>query len=287
MSSRFAVERILIPVDFSAAGEATAQYMAGFARHLHAEVSLLHVVPIDQGWIDVPNCPYYVFQDPIATRTAAESALKRLEKFSQDFFPDSAAKIYVKNGAVSDCVVDCAKTISASLIAMPTSGTGRLRRFLIGSTTAKILHDSCLPLWTSPHVGELGVFRPYRHVICALDYRALSADLLAHAQNIASQFQARLSIVSALPTASTGSEWMQRASGEHLAAVQKLESETGVQAPIHVGLGNPGEIVAEVANTQDADLIVIGHGHLTRTLGHFRTHAYDIIGHAPVPVIVT
>ena len=34
---------------------------------------------------------------------------------------------------------------------MPTHGFGPLRRFLLGSVAAKVLHDAQCPVWTSVH----------------------------------------------------------------------------------------------------------------------------------------
>jgi hypothetical protein len=40
----------------------------------------------------------------------------------------------------------------ADLIMMPTYGMGSFRRHLIGSVTAKVLHDVACPVWTAAHV---------------------------------------------------------------------------------------------------------------------------------------
>ena len=42
-----------------------------------------------------------------------------------------------------------------SLIMMPSHGFGPFRRFMIGSTTAKVLHDAHIPVWTDAHVEGL------------------------------------------------------------------------------------------------------------------------------------
>jgi len=35
---------------------------------------------------------------------------------------------------------------------MPTHGLGGFRRFLLGSVTAKVLHDADCPVWTGVHL---------------------------------------------------------------------------------------------------------------------------------------
>ena len=39
----FQLEKILVPVDFSASGLIAANHVAALARHFHSEVTLLHV----------------------------------------------------------------------------------------------------------------------------------------------------------------------------------------------------------------------------------------------------
>ena len=41
---------------------------------------------------------------------------------------------------------------------MPTHGYGPFRRFILGSNTAKVLHDADCPVWTGVHVEEIPAF---------------------------------------------------------------------------------------------------------------------------------
>ena len=66
------------------------------------------------------------------------------------------------------------------LIMMPTHGYGPFRRFLLGSVTAKILHDATCPVWTSTHLetsvgtGKVGI----RKVLGAVDFGPRSSVVL-------------------------------------------------------------------------------------------------------------
>ena len=70
---------------------------------------------------------------------------------------------------------------------------------------------------------------------------------------------------------------------------ERLKAEIAsrnVRASVHVTEGSPGEVVRQVAEEiEEADLIVIGRGHLDDSVGYTRTHAYQIICNAPCPVI--
>ena len=50
----------------------------------------------------------------------------------------------VREGEVSEQIRRVCEDGEIDLIVMPTSGRGAYRRFLLGSNTAKVLHDSAL-----------------------------------------------------------------------------------------------------------------------------------------------
>ena len=57
------------------------------------------------------------------------------------------------------------------MIMMPATGLGRFRRVLLGSVTAKVLHDVSCPVWTSAHEPDPTLAAPgtYRTILCAVD----------------------------------------------------------------------------------------------------------------------
>ena len=54
---------------------------------------------------------------------------------------------------------------------MPTHGRGPFRRFVLGSVTAKVLHDAPCPVWTSAHLDENSTPMPSNlsNILCAVD----------------------------------------------------------------------------------------------------------------------
>jgi nucleotide-binding universal stress UspA family protein len=69
------------------------------------------------------------------------------------------------------------------------------------------------------------------------------------------------------------------------AEIEKLQVEAGTNFPLTIGETGVADALADAAQDCEADLIVIGRGKARKTLGRFRTHAYDIIRHAPCPVL--
>jgi nucleotide-binding universal stress UspA family protein len=170
---------------------------------------------------------------------------------------------------------------------MSTQGLGRARRFPIGSVTTKVLHDATCAVWTSRHPAELESFRPYRHILLAMDHQGWPTDLLTRAAEIAGFFRAQLSVVSALPADGlAGDEVVQKRYRDMAKDLEQRIASTNINACVHLREGRPGDVVAQVAEEiENADLIVTGRGHLDKPMGQMLTHAYEIIRNAPCPVV--
>jgi nucleotide-binding universal stress UspA family protein len=134
---------ILFPVDFSARCHAAAGFVLSMAQHFGSRVTLLNVIPaaifpVDFNYVD-----------------AETNASHRLEQFSRDEFPRMKAHCAVEIGDVAGEISAYGESSGADLIAMPSHGYGTFRRMLLGSITAKVLHDAKIPVWTAPHAPEL------------------------------------------------------------------------------------------------------------------------------------
>jgi nucleotide-binding universal stress UspA family protein len=280
---------ILFPTDFSKSSEAAISHVVGLAKSANAKVCLLSVVPSLEDWHG-PLEDY--FGQPTGSalvrlkaelKTMEMGRLKRLESVQKQHFGALESEISVRSGAVAESIIEYADEIKAELIMVPTRGLGVMRRFLIGSVASKILHDATCAVWTTPHPRELESFQAYRHILVAIDYRRLpAAELLSAAVPYAEYFHAQLSVVSVLPYCSEQAQPNKR---EMTEALKNQFAAARMKASVHLLEGNPGETVREIAEMEDADLIITGRGHLEEFMGHLRTHLYEIIWYAPCPVI--
>jgi hypothetical protein len=68
-------------------------------------------------------------------------------------------------------IVDAARRWGADLLMMPTHGRGTFRRLLLGSVTAKVLHDLECPVWTDVHSETAPPIEEIhcRRILCAVD----------------------------------------------------------------------------------------------------------------------
>jgi nucleotide-binding universal stress UspA family protein len=188
-------------------------------------------------------------------------------------------------------IVDFAHNNGVDLIMMPTHGYGRFRSLLLGSVTAKVLHDAQCAVWTAAHTETQRAPLVPKHVLCALDGTPAGVALLKSARALRESLGASVSLLHVVPPISDWvsleserelQEQVRRRAHDRIAA---FESEAGVEWPLRVAVGPIAATVVEEARQTGADLIVIGRGSLHSTLGRLRTHSYGIIQQSPCPVI--
>jgi nucleotide-binding universal stress UspA family protein len=284
---------ILFPTDFSKSSEAIIDHAVGLAKAAGVKVWILSVVPQLEEWHGVSERYFGPFSDSTVVglekhrKDSEAERLKILEHFQAKHFSSVESEVAVQSGGVAEVIIDFAQDKNVGLIMMPTHAVGRRRQYLIGSTTAKVLHDAPCAVWTSPHPRELNPFRPYRRIVLAIDYRSLSIPLLVRASEFAELFGASLSVFSAIPSASeAGHPLVQKLKKELASALENQLADCKVKASICLLEGNPGDVICEVAeDIERADLLITGRGRLDEAAGHVHSHNYEIIWNAPCPVM--
>ncbi len=132
-------------------------------------------------------------------------AEQELATFASQEFADMPVTRMVEEGDPGACITNLSHAWNADLIMMPTHGRGALSRKLLGSVTARALHDCECPVWTDAHL-EAGQdsARPPAHtepktILCAIELTPESASLLNYAKEIALEGGASVHIVHAVP----------------------------------------------------------------------------------------
>ncbi len=280
--------RILAPVAFSTRCEGAVQYAEALACHFHSELVLFHVVPpIPTYW-----CPDAVVVSPEVTDEAIEQSKAELDRFLGDGLKGINVKRVVEEGDPAQQIVDYAHNEKCDLIVMPTHGYGPFRRFLLGSVTAKVLHDAGCPVWTGPHMEEAPAYGKisFRRVLCAVDLGPHSRTVLEWAAGFAHEYGADLDIVHVIPmsTVSVGGfyfdpEWRTHVVNEAHDRIEYLREGLGTKGEVRVETGEVAHAVRTAADESHASLVVIGRGH-AGVLGRLRANAYAIIRESPWPV---
>jgi nucleotide-binding universal stress UspA family protein len=282
--------KLLLPVDFSERSIGAARYARALALHFHSEVLLVHALPplySDIGGMEVTGS---MLVDVYRTRAAG--AEKELGIFATNHLAGVQVRRLVLNGDPAAQIVELAHSEGAGVIVMPTHGYGPFRRFILGSNTAKVLHDADCPVWTGVHLetppGEAPV--PLRRILCAIDLGPHSARTLGWAAWLSREFQAALTIVHAVTAHAESLDEPDRSwrAGIREAAeeeLRKLQRDAGTDAPVQLEAGEAAKVICGAAERLAADVLVIGRGSAAGTFGRLRTNAYAIIRQSPCPVV--
>jgi len=279
---------ILFPVDFSSRCRSVRPFVKSMAERFHSKLTLMHVVQIPPGWYGGIDGGYQVTLD---IPSMEESARDELENFfeSSPIVPDKVVQL----GDPAFEITTFAEQNQVDLIMMPTHGYGRFRNLLLGSVTAKVLHDAKCFVWTATHTDspDLAKHSQCKNIMGAVDLTPVSAVLIRHYSELAHDFNAKLRLVHAVPGASSDIPYGQERdfqafllqSARQEAA--KLQAEAGTDFELCMEAGSVPDVVRAAAEHHDADLILIGRNTLQGRLGQLRTNAYAIIRDAPCPVL--
>jgi nucleotide-binding universal stress UspA family protein len=282
----------LLPVDFSGRCLGMTHYARALAEKYTAELILLHVIN-----------PVFVTPElggaPPATVAVPQWLIteknKALEEFAQAELAGLPVRRLVYEGIPEMQVVEVAKSEDVQLVVMPTHGYGVVRRFLIGSVTAKVLDDLPLAVLTGVHMEKHAhdTKEEFAAIACAIDLKGgdLKADssvTLLSAAKLASDFAAKLAVIHVAPPNSPGLQPQL----EEFVTAQLAKSNLGFAPGRIVSAVESGDIAETIcgfAERVGADLLVIGRDHSEETggkaTGRLRSHTYSIIRQASCPVL--
>ncbi len=287
----FALKTILAPVDFSERSVGAARYVEALVEHFDAKSVLLHVLPPPHYELSSMEVCGSVINELFATRT--RQVREELAAFLQREIPQLDPERVLLEGDPAQKIVELAHERRMDLIVVSTHGYGPFRRFILGSVTAKILHDADCPVWTGVHLEEAPeVARiDFRTVVAAVDLGPQSQKTVDWAAAFAASYRARLVTVNAMPCIEArageypGRDWKQRLAAECKEKMEELIRGQPCQAEVWAECGDPPEVVCNAARRMKADLLVIGRGSAAGVFGRLRANAYSIIRMSPCPVV--
>jgi nucleotide-binding universal stress UspA family protein len=257
----FRLERILFPVDFSDRAQRAVVHARALAKTFGAELILLHVV------------------QPLSYNThLSEGPGGYWETFGKELMDlDVHVSRHTEHGGdVASKIIEVSKASHADLILMPTHGLGVYRRLILGSNTAKVLHDAQCPVWTDvhhqhgPHSQNVRI----KHVACAINLEPSSNSVLLWAADFARKNQARLTLLHVASDPDKARPELER-----------LALDAGVVAETRIEAGEPGKVVPHMAGELAADTLVAGRPIGSPGWGRLELTTYSIIRQSPCPVI--
>ena len=276
---------ILFPVDFSERCEGAAPFVEDMARRNGAKVTLLSTAN-----------PYYpaVMEAPLID---PQELLQELKATLDAAFPNAFSGMEVNRVALlgdpAQEITNWARAHRVDLIMMPSHGYGPFRQLLLGSVTAKVLHDALCPVWTTAHTGTAPDRQhlALKKILCAVDNSADSVNVMRFAAAVAKDVGATLRLVNVVPGIEAWPERQMDVEFEEQLRenakqrVEELQKTAKIDVPYCVAVGPVADSVAEEAERHGVDLLVIGRGAIHETLGRLRTHSYGLIRLSPCPVL--
>ncbi|NNM33328.1 MAG: universal stress protein [Gemmatimonadetes bacterium] len=280
--------RILMGIDFSAAGVAAADWVARWLAP-QAPLALAFVV-------DVPASPGFTSEvdegHSVIEKTAEEEAIRALTPLVQEFGPDRA-EVLVGKGSPGDRLLRLASQWNADLIGVGPHGHNPGLSGFFGSTASRLIRQSPLPVLV---VREPTSSTPSR-ILVALDDGPVGPDVAQWGKRVASLNESlRIglyvyeTLVEGLPgaVAPTADPGLPVAveTAAHDWLGEMLEADGAGEHRTLVSSGRAGSEICRAAEAEEAHLIVMGTHGAPFAGGTFGSVARYVIGHAPCPVLV-
>jgi nucleotide-binding universal stress UspA family protein len=280
-------ERILVPVDGSELSARAVPWADQLAGALHAEVELLHVLPLDphleslEAEVELnrrfmPTRPEEAaierrFSEELEAATNA--AREALEPMRATLRQAIGVETAVQRGDPEEMIVAHAAQKNARLIVMATHAREGLARTILGSVAGAVLQRSGVPvllinprLQATPHVP--------RRILVPLDGSPLADAVLRAVVPLAQQLRCGLVMftVAALPPPTVPVQGASIPLGlplahapaeveEHLERAAQDARNAGLAAEVAIGFGDRSETIAHSAVERGCDLIAMStHG---------------------------
>jgi len=304
------IRRVLCPSDLSDSSRQALAQAAELARWWTATLDVLHVVAPQA--LAVPTTPMAPVPglgpasaaSPIPAPGPSSADLVRSAGEDLRHFVAPAEKTGVRlvttirEGEAVEVILEHAERVEADVIVMGTRGRSGLERLVLGSAAENVLSRARCPVLTIR--AESRAHAVPRRVLCPIDFSDTSMEALRWGLSLAAKARARTRVLHVIgvppapapPAVAGAAEQVDLAHGRAVEALDEaLEGlDTGETARARleraVAHGVPPHQIVQVAEEDDADLIVMGahgHGAIGRTLFGSTTH--HVVREAPCPVL--
>jgi nucleotide-binding universal stress UspA family protein len=297
------MKAILCPVDFSEESRHALEHALALASWYHARVLVLHVHRLALPVLGIGPHGAEAMQ-PIVMTDAERSRIS--DAMGKLVAPVRTAGLPVETFLEEDInvpqhIVERARSLNADLITLGTHGRTGFQRWVLGSVAEKVLRMTPCPVMTVPPKEPASVSRSpgaFQRVVCPIDFSKSSGRALEYAASLASQADARLTVIHVVdlppdlpdtPPVATFFEFRQRLVGQARDYMKVSISESvrrSCQVDELVLVGRPHREILRVAREQHGDLIVMGvQGRGALDLMFFGSTTNHVVRQAACPVV--
>jgi nucleotide-binding universal stress UspA family protein len=261
------IDHILCPVDLTDASARALAYGAQWARSYGAALHVVHVAPVQ-----VVAAPIGGVAVMLETRTLAE-VRRDVETFVTRVVPaDLPFTLDVFEGDPPAHIHQLAAHHARTVIVIGAHERTRLDRFVFGSVAERVVGNATSPvLLVPPHDTQTPSTVVRKRIVCAVDLLPSSLEGLRYALALAREGSATLDVlhvVDADPYSRLTSHYQVPEYLRHRAALalemlrEHIPDDARAACALHehVSIGKPVDQILDLADTADADLIVMGTG---------------------------
>jgi nucleotide-binding universal stress UspA family protein len=298
MHDMIALRSLLCPVDFSEPSGHALRWAKSLARRTGGRLTVFSAV------------------DPLLAEAAKlrfgldlvqaeiEPALRQFaaETWSEEISDATNVNFDVRVGNPADVILETAARQRTDLIVMGTHGLGGVRKWLLGSTTERVLRRAHTPVLAVPPTvsdpvslndAASGTLGP---VLAAADFSDTSARAVRWAADLAHEMSSRLLLVHVVEPIAVAPQWqpyIEDADHARMATARteldtlKRQFADFVTCESLAETGRPADAIALIADQRRASVIVMG---LARSQGPLGSRpgsiAYRVLCLANAPVLV-
>jgi nucleotide-binding universal stress UspA family protein len=229
-----------------------------------------------------------------------------LREFAAATWPDAtalSAHMVFKTaiGEPAAVILQTAASEAVELIVMGTQGLSGFRKWLLGSTTERVLSRAHVPVLAVPPMskdagGSRADDQPFAvtHILAATDFSESSVAAVSYAAELGRQLSAALTLAHVVEPLSVAPQW--RSLVEDETRVGNARTQLKALADQHCGsqgcetivsAGRAADMIGSIAENRRAQLIVMGlsgnQGPFARRPGSI---AYRVLSSTTVPVLV-
>lgn len=281
--SHVAINKILLATDFSPESQNAVRYAVSLAKHYGATLFLTHVLPTEGAMRGVESWPSMT---DVIQHNAERSMAKLESTEDMKFVPH---EVVLRAGDTWAVISQVLSDKNVDLIVIGTRGHGGIKKLFLGSTAEKVVrHANCPVLTVGPHVRSVFVNR-FGHVFYVSDFSSGSLRALTYALSLAEEDRAELTllhVIQSYPVSESGLLEWKRQYREKLSQLVPPDADLAYKPEIEVEVGTPEVEIVRMADSREADIIVMGcHSggsvstHLPWTTLHY------VLQHAPCPVL--
>lgn len=277
---------ILFPVDFSDSSISLKADVERIAKRFNSTVTLMHVFEIPPAWYGMGDA--YALNAEWLTEIMDE-AKNRLDAFAIDLPTQRVRRVMLEGRPAAEIHQWC-RSHAVDLVAMATHGHGAFEGLVMGSVTAKVLHNVNVPLWLSPSNPVAPIHEGRMRIICGVDLGKEALPVIQYAKHLAEGFDALVTLVHSVPEAETRPnkyldvDLHRLLKGIAQSELANCQKQAGTEFPVIITDSGISAALASTAVDTKADLVLIGRGHAQKFLGRFRTHTYELLSQVSCPV---